>query len=232
MGDVAVEGDLALAMRAGDLLKEAASEQAGEDLDGSQEAAAPGLPLAAVDIEAGIGHHHVQMRMEEQFLVPGMENRGASDTNAAVPAIGGDGTQGLGHDAEQDVEHDPAVAEGDGGDLHRQGEDDVEVGHRQDVCGPRLAPSVCGHSLAGRTVPVAAGVLMCSLRKPRSHLRDWHSWSPLHIRTRWPGRTSFLRSDTSRCSALIRFGTPALAGSVTPIPHPSGDDVPGGGTLL
>jgi len=75
-------------------------------------------------------------------------------------------------------------------------------------------------------------VLMCSLRKPRSRLRDWHSWSPLRVRTRWPGRTSFPRSDSSRCSALIRFGTPALAGSATPIPHPGGDDVPGGGTLL
>ena len=73
---------------------------------------------------------------------------------------------------------------------------------------------------------------MSSLRKPWPHLRDWHSWSPLRLRGRWPGRTSFPRSDSSRCSAPIRFGTPALAGSATPMPCPSGDDVPGGGSYL
>ena len=73
MGDGAVELQPPSAMGAGQLLEEAAAEQAGEDLDGGQEGAAPGLPLAAVDIEAGIGRHHVQMRMEEQLLVPGME---------------------------------------------------------------------------------------------------------------------------------------------------------------
>ena len=75
MGDGAVELQPPSAMGAGQLLEEAAAEQAGEDLDGGQEGAAPGLPLAAVDIEAGIGRHHVQMRMEEQLLVPGMEKR-------------------------------------------------------------------------------------------------------------------------------------------------------------
>ena len=47
----------------------------------------------------------------------------------------------------------------DGRNLRRQGEDDVEVGHRQDVVRPRLAPSVGGHPLAGRAVPVAARVV-------------------------------------------------------------------------
>ena len=72
MGDIAVEGDLALAMGAGDLLKEAATEQAGENLGGGQEGAAPGLPFATFDIEAGVGHDHMQMGMEQQLLVPGM----------------------------------------------------------------------------------------------------------------------------------------------------------------
>ena len=76
--------------------------------------------------------------------------------HAAVPGVRGDRAQGLGRSAEQDVEHDPAVAEGDGGDLAGQGEDHMEVGHRQDVGGARLAPAPGGEALAGRAVAVAA----------------------------------------------------------------------------
>ena len=65
MGYVAVEGDLALAMRAGELFDEAAAEQAGEDLDGGQERAASDPPLAVADIEAGVGHDHMQMGVEQ-----------------------------------------------------------------------------------------------------------------------------------------------------------------------
>ena len=159
MGDGAVELQPASAMGASQLLEEASTEQAGEDLDGGQPGAAPDLPRAALDIEARVGHHHVQMGVEAELLIPGMEHGGAADTQAAMPGIGGDAAQGFGHRPEQDVEDDPAIAEGDGGDLRRQGEDDVEVGHGQDVGGARLAPSVCGETLAGGAVPVAAGVV-------------------------------------------------------------------------
>ena len=79
MGDVAVEGDLALAIRAGEVFEEAAAEQAGEDLDGGQERTASDPPLAVADIEAGVGHDHMQMGVEQQLLVPGMEDGGAAD---------------------------------------------------------------------------------------------------------------------------------------------------------
>ena len=126
-------------MGPGQLLEEAAAEEAGEDLDGGEPDAAPRLPLAALDVEARVRHHHVQMGMEAELLIPGVEHGGAVDPQAAVPGIGGDGAQGLGHRPEQDVEDDPPVAEGDRRDLLRQGEDDMEVGHRQDVVCPRLA---------------------------------------------------------------------------------------------
>lgn len=71
MGDVAVEGDLALAMRAGEIFEDAATELAGEALDGGQEDAASGPPLAAADIEAGVEHDDMQMRVEQQVLIPG-----------------------------------------------------------------------------------------------------------------------------------------------------------------
>ena len=49
---------------------------------------------------------------KQQLLVPGVKDGGAADAHAAVPGVRGDRAQGLGRSAEQDVEHDPAVAEG------------------------------------------------------------------------------------------------------------------------
>ena len=98
--------------------------------------------------------------MEAELLIPGMKDGGAADAHAPMLGIGSDGAQGLGHRLEQDVEDDPAIVERDLGDLLRQGEDHVEVGHRQELGGARLAPAVGGHPLTSRAVPVAAGVVL------------------------------------------------------------------------
>ena len=82
------------AMGAGQLLEEAAAEEAGEDLDGGEPNAAPRLPLTAVHVEARVGHHHVQMGMEAELLIPGVEHGGAADPQAAMPGVGGDGGAG------------------------------------------------------------------------------------------------------------------------------------------
>ena len=120
MGDAAMKFDFPACMGAGELLKEAAPEQAGEDLDRGQEGAASGLPLAGCDIEAGVRHDDMQMRMEAELLVPSVEDRGAADTQSTVTVVLGDGAQGLGGGAKQDVEHDLAVAKGDPADFFGQ----------------------------------------------------------------------------------------------------------------
>ncbi len=109
VGEGAVELQVPPAVGAGELLEEEAAEQAAEDLDGGEEGGAPRLPLATVYVEARVGHDHVQVRVEAELLIPGMEDRGAADAHAAVAGIGGDGAQGLGDGPEEDVEHHPAV---------------------------------------------------------------------------------------------------------------------------
>ena len=37
----------------------------------------------------------MQMGMEAELLIPGVEHGGAADSQAAVPGFGGDGAQGL-----------------------------------------------------------------------------------------------------------------------------------------
>ena len=156
---VAPEHDLAPVMGAGELLQEAAPEQAGQDLDGGEEPAAAGLPVPGPDVEAAVGDDAVEVGMPEEPLVPGMQHGGAADADAAPTGVGGDGPQRLGRGPEQDVEHGPAVREGDVGDLVREGEDDVEGGDRQDVPRPGLHPPAGGGALAGGAVAVPAGVV-------------------------------------------------------------------------
>ena len=49
------------------------------------------------------------MGMEQEQLIPGMQDRGAANTGCAVTCIGGDGAQVSVAGAEQEVEHDGAV---------------------------------------------------------------------------------------------------------------------------
>ncbi len=86
---VAPEHDLAPIMGAGEILQEAAAEQAGKDLDGGEEAAAAGLPVPGLDVEAAIGDHAVGVGMPEEPLVPGVQHCGATDADAAAAAMAG-----------------------------------------------------------------------------------------------------------------------------------------------
>ena len=89
---------------------------------------------------------------------PAMRHAGHADPRAHAPGVGRDGHDRFGRGAEQQVVDSLLVPIGDLRDLGRQGEDDVEVFHRQQVLGPRSHPVARGRSLALRAVPVLAGV--------------------------------------------------------------------------
>jgi hypothetical protein len=69
----------------------------------------------------------MQVRMVEQVLAPGVQDREKADLSAQVLGIGGDGVQRLAGDAKQQVVDQPLVLVGDGGDGFGQGEHDVEI---------------------------------------------------------------------------------------------------------
>ncbi len=68
-----------------------------------------------------------------QRRAPGVQHGGEADLGAEVLRIGGDGDQGLGGGLEQDGVDLGLVVVGDVGDRLRQGEDEVEVRHRQQL---------------------------------------------------------------------------------------------------
>jgi len=86
----------------------------------------------------------------------GVQHAGHADRRAEALRVGRDARHGLGRRPEQQIVDRHLVPVRDAGDLGRQGEDDVEVLHRQQILG------ACGHpvprrrSLALRAVPVLA----------------------------------------------------------------------------
>ena len=87
-----------------------------------------------------------------------MQHGGDADAGAEMLGVGGDGDQGLGGGLQQNIVDHGLVLVGDVGDRSWQGEDDVEIGYRQQLglaCGQ---PVAVGGALAFRARAVSAGL--------------------------------------------------------------------------
>jgi hypothetical protein len=101
----------------------------------------------------------MDMWMVLQGLAPGMENHGGAELRAEMLGIGGDGGEGLGGRTEQNRIDECLVLKGDLANRRRQGEDDMEVGHRQQLGLPLREPlGPCQRPALG-AMAVAPGVV-------------------------------------------------------------------------
>ena len=90
---------------------------------------------------------------------PSVEHRGDADAGAEVLGVGSDRHHRLGRHLEQDVVDRCLVLMGDLADRRRQSEDDVIVGHRQQLGFAVGQPALRRDALALGTVPVATGIV-------------------------------------------------------------------------
>ena len=92
-----------------------------------------------------------------------MEDGGDSESPAGalreVLGVAGEGGEGVGSGAEEEIECDSGPVECQGAELVGQREDDVEVFNREKVGAPRLEPVDLRQCLTLRAVTVAAGVV-------------------------------------------------------------------------
>ena len=95
-----------------------------------------------------------------QSLPPGMQHGEEADARAQVLRVGGDGDQRFGGGVEQDVVDDRFVLKGDGGQLLRDGKDDVEVFAVEQLGLALLEPLGARQRLALGAVPIAAGAVL------------------------------------------------------------------------
>jgi|SRR5215467_5538483 len=100
----------------------------------------------------------VDMRVSEQVLAPGMQDGEESDLGAQVLGIGGYLEKGFRTSAEQEVIEDLFVLQQQLRELMRQGEDNVDIGDRQEFILASGDPLVASSALTLGTVPIAATI--------------------------------------------------------------------------
>ncbi len=101
----------------------------------------------------------MDVRVVIEALSPGVQDRGEADVGAEVLGIGGDRRERLSRRLEQQAIDLGLVLVGDGADLCRQSEDNVEVRHRQQLGLAGLKPGLRRPPLALRAVPIPTRVI-------------------------------------------------------------------------
>jgi hypothetical protein len=96
------------------------------------------------------------VRVLGQRLAPGVQNSREADLGAEMLGIAGNGLERLRGGLEQNAVDDSLVLICDGGNLLRQGEDNMKVLDWQQIGLARFQPSACSRALAGGTMPVTA----------------------------------------------------------------------------
>src|ERR1700685_1772096 len=97
--------------------------------------------------------------MMEQVLAPSMQHAQEADLGAQMGRVSSDGAESLGRGAEQDIVDEALVLEGEGRDLLRHREDNMEILGVEEF---RLAvsePLRTGERLALRAIPIATGII-------------------------------------------------------------------------
>ena len=154
-----VEGELAIVEGLPESGDKLAAEDSTQHLDGEKEAIARGDPALVIGGETAGRNHTMQMGMMLEFLTPGMEHAEEADFGAEMAGITGDFEQRFGTGPEQEIVDDLLVLQGQRGEPPRKGEDDMDVGDRQEFATPRLQPTVASGGLTLGTVSVPAGIV-------------------------------------------------------------------------
>ena len=132
-----------------------AAEDLREHAHGQEEVPAGRDPAGCFDVEPPAGDDAVDMRMVEQLLGPGVQDRGEADRGAEAPA--GDRFERRGRGGEQQAVRYRRRAEEEGVQLGGHGEDEVEILHGEQIALPGLDPPGFVQPLALGAVPIAAG---------------------------------------------------------------------------
>jgi hypothetical protein len=148
---------------------ELAADQLGQRFDRNQILILAGYPPAIL-IDSAAGNQHVDVGMIRQIICPGMQNSQYSDSPAQMPGIVCKLYQRLRCGPHQQRIHLPLIASEDRVQCVRDRYYDVKVVTGQQFGGSLFEPLLYLISVAGRAVPVTAGVIDIHLSAATSTL--------------------------------------------------------------
>jgi hypothetical protein len=143
-------------LQAGDKL---AAEEATEHTDGQKEAAGRTDPSGVIWSQSAGSHDAVNMRVEQQSLIPGVQHAEEADLRSQMARIAGDLEQRLCTGMEQEVKEDLLVLQDQWGEFAWQSEDSMHIARGQQFLFPRREPAQAGVALTPWTMPVTARVI-------------------------------------------------------------------------
>jgi len=143
--------------------QESPAEEARQHPYGQKEPRPTGHPAPPIGGESAAGHHAVQMRVVDQILSPGVQDREEADLGAQVLRVCADGAQCVSRGGEQQIINHRLVLVRNGRDLLGQREDDVEVLAVQELRLATLDPLCPSERLALWAVPIATAVVRDAL---------------------------------------------------------------------
>ena len=135
---------------------ELAAKHAAQHFDRQEEGISRMHPALVIGRETAGGNHVVDVRMMLERLSPGMEHAQETDLSAEMLGIGGNLHQSRGAGAKQKVVDDLLVLQRQPRQLVGNGEDDMDVVHRQQFPAASGEPPVARVGLALWAVPGAA----------------------------------------------------------------------------
>src|SRR5450755_4771036 len=116
-------------------------------------------PLRAIRRETSGGDDAVEVRMSQQILSPGMQDRKEANLCPQVAWIPCDFLQGLRTGAEQEVIEDLLVLQRQWGELVRQSKDNVDIGDGQQFLLPSHDPLIASGALTLWAMAIATAII-------------------------------------------------------------------------
>src|SRR5580700_823450 len=136
-----------------------AAEDATKHADGEKEAAGRTDPSVMIGSQSAGGHDAMYMGVQQQSLIPTVQDAEEADLGSEMARIAGDFEQRLSAGMEQQVEEDLLVLQRHGCEFARQSEDRMHVACGQQFLFPRLEPAQASAALTARAMPITAGVI-------------------------------------------------------------------------
>ena len=167
MGQIAEEAEFAATEGSLQAIEKEPAERPRQRLNGQTEVRFAGDPALVVESDASARDETVDMRVMGERLAPGVQHRDQADPGGQ--ALGGERHQRLSRCAHQEGIDRPLVLKGDLGRRRRQGEDDMEIGDRQQFGLPRRKPLRSRRALTFWTMTIAASNGRCPLRALWAH---------------------------------------------------------------
>jgi len=123
-----------------ELVTELLAEDLAECFDGQEESVRRVDPSGPIQCKAAGGNDVVYVGMNLEVLSPGMEHAEESDVRSQAFGIASQFEQRSGAGTEEQIVEQPLVLEDQSREFVRQGEDDVEVRHGQQLSRTRGQP--------------------------------------------------------------------------------------------